>query len=373
MCSDKRRIYLFAVLLTIFLLLSFFIPFSYRRILVGIFLSVFAIAIYFFIRKRSILSIYKKQVMLIMFFLGLTYIVLYYLSGLKYGFYKNLYALDNYRFVKYIIPITAIIISIELIRRVILAQKNKFANVLIFISSIMVDLVIFINYSKILSFNSFMEIFAMALFPAITSNILYTYISKKYGMWPNVLYRIIITIYLYFVTTVPKTADIMIAFIKVILPLAICLFIKVLYEKQSRFINYKKKSIVFCFSILGILGMVSIVMLISCQFRYGMLVIGSESMTGAINKGDAVVYEKYVDQNVEVGDVIIFEKGERTIVHRVVDIAKINNEIRYITKGDANEEKDTGYVIESQIKGITKFRIIYIGYPTIWIRSLFDN
>ena len=34
-------------------------------------------------------------------------------------------------------------------------------------------------------------------------------------------------------------------------------------------------------------------MLISCKFKFGVLVIGSGSMTGTINKGDIVLYETY--------------------------------------------------------------------------------
>ena len=37
-------------------------------------------------------------------------------------------------------------------------------------------------------------------------------------------------------------------------------------------------------------------MLISCQFKYRVLVIGSESMTGSINRGDVVFIERYDSQ-----------------------------------------------------------------------------
>ncbi len=34
-------------------------------------------------------------------------------------------------------------------------------------------------------------------------------------------------------------------------------------------------------------------MVVSCRFRYGTLVIGTGSMTGTINKGDIIIYERY--------------------------------------------------------------------------------
>ena len=67
-----------------------------------------------------------------------------------------------------------------------------------------------------------------------------------------------------------------------------------------------------------------ITMLISCQFRYGILVIGSESMTGTINKGDAVVFESYEGQLLQTGQIIIFDYNGIQTVQRIVEIKKIN-------------------------------------------------
>ena len=118
--------------------------------------------------------------------------------------------------------------------------------------------------------------------------------------------------------------------------------------------------------------MVSIVMLISCQFRYGILVIATESMTGEVDKGDAVVYEQYKNQIIEEGDIIVFKVNDSLVVHRVVEIERVNNINRYYTKGDANSFIDVGYITDSNIVGVTHFKIKYIGYPSLWIRSLFD-
>jgi signal peptidase len=97
-------------------------------------------------------------------------------------------------------------------------------------------------------------------------------------------------------------------------------------------------------------------------------------MTGAINKGDAVFFERYnAQEKIEIGRVIIFNQDNIRIVHRVVDIKNVNGETRYITKGDANQDNDNGYITNEDIIGICKFRIAYIGYPSIWIRDIFSN
>ena len=110
-------------------------------------------------------------------------------------------------------------------------------------------------------------------------------------------------------------------------------------------------------------------MLISNHFRFGALVIATESMTGELNKGDIVVFDQDDDHIVTEGEIIVFEKDGMSVVHRVVKIEHINGTTRYYTKGDANETEDFGYITKSNIKGVVKAKLPYFGYPTLWLRS----
>ena len=51
----------------------------------------------------------------------------------------------------------------------------------------------------------------------------------------------------------------------------------------------------------------------------------------------------------------------------------VNGEYRYFTKGDANKEIDPGYVTKKDIVGVTKFKIKYLGYPTLWVQDIFSE
>ena len=116
----------------------------------------------------------------------------------------------------------------------------------------------------------------------------------------------------------------------------------------------------------------ALVMLISCEFRYGIIVVGSESMTGTINKGDAVVFEKYTNQEIKNGQVIIFNYNNIQTIHRVVEVQRINGEYRYYTQGDANKRKDEDYRTKEDIYALVDLKVKYIGYPTLWVRELFS-
>ncbi len=371
MYSDKKRIYILTGILTLVLFLSFFIPVSFRRYSMAGALMILAILVIYLIKKRSILMLNKPQVIFLMTVIGVLYLIIYYLTGLNTGFYKNLYVIDDLRLLRYMIPIGVSIVCFEIIRRIILAQKLKWPNVLLFIAGVILDILIVVNFDKVKTFNNFMDIIAMALFPAITSNVLYTFISKNYGMIPNILYRLITILYLYIIPVIPKTPDVLVSFAKMIVPLLVLLFIRILYSKQKKVVSSKKRYASLAVTGVAVALMLGFVMLISCQFRYGMLVIATESMTGAINKGDAIIYERYEDQLIEIGDVIVFDSDGKNVVHRVVDIKRINNEFRYYTKGDANEDMDMGYITSDKIVGVTNIKIMYIGYPSLWMRSIF--
>lgn len=144
------------------------------------------------------------------------------------------------------------------------------------------------------------------------------------------------------------------------------------YSKSNFAVAYKDKKKSILSTAILVTIMAAVTMLISCQFRFGILVIGSESMTGAINKGDAVVFEQYKNQKLDEQQVIIFEQDNILVVHRIVRIKNVNGEYHYFTKGDANQKEDESYITSKDIVGVTKLRIQYIGYPSLWIRDIFS-
>jgi signal peptidase len=218
-----------------------------------------------------------------------------------------------------------------------------------------------------------MDLVGLTLFPAISANIYYHYISKRYGMLPNIVYRVITTLYIYFIPTSTGMSDALDSCIRVMFPILMLAFISVMFEKKPKKAIQKGKKLGGFITVLTIIFIISIAMLISCQFKFGAIVIATESMTGEINKGDMIIYERYDGQKIEEGQVIVFlEKGSK-IVHRVVKIEVIGGETRYYTKGDANENIDLGYRTEEDIFGLTDMKIAYIGFPTLWLRELLKN
>lgn len=96
-------------------------------------------------------------------------------------------------------------------------------------------------------------------------------------------------------------------------------------------------------------------------------------MTGTIDKGDAVVFERYDKQELEDGQIIVFVKDNVKTIHSIESIVVKNNETIYYTKGTNNQQRDEGYRTDKDIIGVVKFKIIDIGWPTIWLNDLFTK
>ena len=372
MNTDRRILYLISSSALAVLLLGLFLPSNAARIFCALVAVVFALLSCFFIKKRSILSINKRTVLFLIVIIGLLYVMFYYLSGIKFGFLRSGYRFNLQTLLKFVLPITAIIIATELTRYVVRAQNSRIADFTVYAFCVLAEVFMHTSMNSIKTFNGFIDLLGIAFFPAILSNLLYHYLSKRYGIYPNIAYRLLTTLYLYLIPIQPAMPKSLFAFLNLIIPIAIYGFIDMLFEKKRRLALGKKGRFSAVTAVLAGILMTSVIMLISNQFRFGTLVIATDSMTGELNRGDAAIYERYDGEPIEIGQVIVFEKDNSMIVHRVVDIKSINGVNRYYTKGDVNEDLDAGYITASQIVGTVDMKLPYVGYPTIWLRSLFD-
>ena len=370
MTLDKKRVYAAAAAFPAALLLVLFASdITVKNWLLTVLTVGFGAAAYFLIPKRLARDLPHREVTLVMGLMALLVLMLYYLTGLSYGFYKN--PIPGHFIYRYTIPIALTVISSELLRSIFLQQKKKWVTVFSYIAMTALECLLLSKLNVFDSFTKFRDFTAMILFPALAGNLLYHYLSRHYGMLPNILYRLPITLYVYILGYTPKTPDAFVAFFKLLLPLIIFFFIRMLYQKRHFAVHQKKTIFSTILGIIVVILMALTLMLISCQFKYGLLVVGSESMTGTVDKGDCVIYEEYTGQIIQDEAIAVFKSGGTTYIHRVVDIENIDGQLRYYTKGDANEGIDAGFVTNGDIIGIVTHKIKYIGLPTIWIRDLF--
>lgn len=372
MNKDKFKVYILEFLLFFFLLFALFESNIINRSILALVLFIHMFLCVFLLKKRNILPVYHKQVMIVMFVFSFIYLAVFYLMGLYFGYYNSSVQLTWWSFWNYILPLSVIIVSSEIIRRILLSQKGKKPKVLVFLIMVLIDLIIYTGVYDLTNLNDLLAVIGFILFASVACNLLYNYTSIRFGSKGIIIYRLVTVLYAYFIPIIPDVYIFFRSILRMIYPYLIYLVLDYTYAKRNLIVDYidQRKKVISTTVLVIIATLIS--MLVSCQFKFGILVVGSGSMTGAINKGDATIYEKYDGQKINVGDVIIFKDGGLNIVHRVIDIKEINSQRRYYTKGDANQKMDDGYVVEKNIEGISKLRIKYIGYPSLWVRDIFS-
>jgi len=373
MKKDILRNYCLEILLIVILSLALFVSNIFSRKLLALVLTIFSIVCVIIVKKRNLKPTYERQVMIILSIFGIIYLLIHYLLGLYFGYYESPTKFSFKVLLNFIIPLILIIISSEVIRNKFIKQSGKFNSALLFIAMVLIDLIVYSGVYDLSNLEDFLAVIGFVFFASVACNLLYNYIAKRYGVKGIILFRLLTALYGYFIPIIPDIYIFFQSFIRMVFPYIIYLVLEHTYSKENYSSLYtdKKKNIISVTIVL--ITMTLLIALISCNFKYGLLVVGSGSMSNAILKGDVVFFSSYEGEELNVGDVIIFNQNEIETVHRIVDIEKVNGIVRYYTKGDANNDVDTGYSTSENIVGVVKFKIKYIGYPTIWLKDIFDS
>lgn len=249
--------------------------------------------------------------------------------------------------------------------------QNILIQVLLTIMCILVDLAIAPKIYTFTTFTLVYEFIAMFLIPSASKNILLNYLSVIGGYPITFAYVLIMDLYIYFLSVRPELNMLLEAVILLVFPYVVYNYVKELNNRKTIVKRREKKKenkvVTFISSVIFII----LVCLVSREFKYSMIGIGSESMTGTINKGDAIIYKRYEkDENIK-DKVIVFRRNNVMIVHRVVKAYPLDGEYVYQTKGDANESADNWLVEESDILGVVEKRIPLIAWPSVLLGEIF--
>jgi signal peptidase I len=237
---------------------------------------------------------------------------------------------------------------------------------------VIIDLLIYTEVYNIRVLDDLLTVLGFIFFSSLSCNLLYNYITNRYGIKGVIIFRLITVLFAYIIPIVPDLYIFFRSFLRMLYPYLIYLVFEKMFSKNDYSMGRQEKRKEMIGNTLIIALSAALVMLISCEFRYGIIVVGSESMTGTINKGDAVVFEKYTNQEIKNGQVIIFNYNNIQTIHRVVEVQRINGEYRYYTQGDANKRKDEDYRTKEDIYALVDLKVKYIGYPTLLVRELFS-
>lgn len=373
MVIKELKITITITFMIIFLILNLFVLNISGKWNLFLIISIFFIITLVFTKFKRDKFFEEKSLIITTIIFGAIQVAIYYLTGLFEGFQKNAVMISNASLLKLILPFMLAITVTELLRYLLSSyyKDSKLIKWLSYFLMILIDISLYNFYPDLQHLEPALEFFGLTLFPSLITNVVFNNLVVDYGYKPILAYRIITTIAYYLFPIIPATYTLFRTLGKIIFPIILYFVISFLYEKiefEEIFAINEKMDIFF---VIMIIIMLLFCCLISCKFKYGALAVGSGSMTGTIDLGDVAIFEQYKTQELKVNDIIIFKQDGKTMVHRIIEINRINGENTYITKGDYNKNRDNWYVYPKNIKGIVMFKIKYIGYPTILIRKYF--
>ena len=93
------------------------------------------------------------------------------------------------------------------------------------------------------------------------------------------------------------------------------------------------------------------------------------SMQPILKAGDVVIVKPCDPENIQIGDIILFNNSEKWIMHRVIDIKRSSGALEFTTKGDANKIADQPITLR-QVNGKAVLKIPKIGWLSLYLKKL---
>lgn len=297
--------------------------------------------------------------------------------GFMIGFLKNGYSRSLLTLFDNILSPLLIIIFIELFRYVVIwANKDKKMFIYLFTAVIILfEIAISVRTIPLNDPAALFKVMATTIIPITIKNIMLSYLTYNVGYKPSLLYRLVMDLYLFIVPLIPDLGEYLNSMILISLPVVIYIgTFTIIDEREDKDVNIIEKSNFGWSDVPLTVGLIVLAALVSGFFPHYMMGVGSQSMSPAVNKGDAVILKKVkTSQTLDKGQIIAYTKGKKIIIHRIIEVTKSKGDVVYVTKGDANNGKDSQVVQKKQVKGVVKLRIPFIAYPTVWLSEYMEN
>ena len=321
---------------------------------------------------------FKYELIFYIFAYCALFLLVTYMIGLFIGFNRNVYKLNSSNLIHNIIPYFILIVVSEVLRYQISRKGDgsSLSHVLVTAVLICVDLTMFLTTYDLNTGDGQIKYTCAVIMPSLFKNIVLLYFTKNGGLYPSLVYRLLLDLKLVVLPIFPAFGLYCDCIVYTILPVLMGFIIRFhlqQFKNKDEQVNIKGATLYNYLIYFGLFAVVlTINVLVSCSFKYNMIAIGSGSMQPKINKGDAVVYERFDGKNMpKLGQVLVFHKDDRTVVHRIIEVIDISDtEKIYYTKGDNNDTPD-GYPIQTKdILGVVKTRVRYIGIPSVILGEL---
>lgn len=321
------------------------------------------------LRHRSFLNLWS-------FNFAIIYIIISVLAGIVDSLGKSPYSHTPTGILLNMLFIVPLILGREYARSYLVSSLvNKKEKYSIFVLVALLMTFSKISLNKVLMLNSYIDILeyiAKYFAPEFCQSLLATFLVFLGGPMTSIIYYCTLEGFHWLSPILPDLKWIVNALVGILVPIFCFIGIQHSYQiisKQLKVHRYSKENPISWM----ITSLISIVII---WFAVGVFpiypaVIATGSMEPMIKPGDVILVKKiYKVEEVNTGDVILFQEGNIRIAHRVIEIIEDKKEgTGFKTKGDNNSVADSSLVKPQQLKGIVVKVVPKIGWPTLLIKS----
>lgn len=376
MKKNEKRILLIEIIALLFLILNIFVKNILTENTIILFLLILFILSVILVGFEKEKTIEKRKVLKQVFFYTISFLIIVYGLGLIVGFLSTSYSLTLINIFKNSFPVFLILIIEELVRYNI-CKKGENNKLIIYISVVIftfVDISMIISNYDLNDISNILKLSTLVVCPSVFKNVMLSDFSKKYGYEVCITYQLIMGLYIYIVPIFPNLNEYLESVIMSIFPIFILILINMQFEVEKKEDIRDKHIASKILSVIIILIVITTICLFSNLFPWWIAIVGSGSMTPTINVGDAIIVDKITKEEMaelKVGDILVFKVGKSMYTHRIINIDVKNDEYYISTKGDRKGNVVDDWTVKSNdVIGVVKFRIPYVGYPTVQLNRL---
>jgi len=235
-----------------------------------------------------------------------------------------------------------------------------------------------VNFSLLATTHGTVDIIKLAfsdMVPAVAASFLLTYLAIVGSLPAQLVYHMGLVACLILPPILPKY-DWYLQGISLVL-LAFSVFMALDRTRQDRVDTAapppRRSRPQLALDMMSVLSLLFLALFMTGFFTYKPAAIASNSMKPVFSRGSIVIVQKiHSPLDVKVGDIVQYTRQDKKITHRVIAIdaaADGSGKRVFTTKGD-NNPSDDPLVAASQINGIVRSQIPFIGYPTVWLTGL---
>lgn len=314
----------------------------------------------------------RKDILFWSFIFAVLQLILLYSGGIIFGFVS---AYSNYavQAIGSFAVLIGLLFAKEFLRAFLLfvsekVRLNKYVSY--FAVTVLMSATDFIFAKQIYCNGSDKSYIVMTVVTAVLNSALFTLMCKRGAALPSIVFSVLVYCIPCLVPFKPNISLKMQMFICLAMSLIFIIVLDCAFteDKPPKKISFLAGKIRCVAATFGVIAVAVCIMFFCGMLTVSPVAVATGSMEPQIAVGDVVIVSKS-DKDIDVGDVIQFKRDGKTVIHRIISKNEVNGNMRYTTKGDANNAPDVGYVTETDIIGKVTGTVPKIGNLTLWLHS----